>query len=206
MVPIRKDHSATELRRLAKRARTAAASRRLLALALVLEGDKRAEAAKAGGMDRQTLRDWVHRFNAEGPEGLYDRLGPGPACRLNDAQQQELAALIEAGPDLAEHGVVRWRLCDLCALVEERFGVTYQEQGMSKLIKRLGFRRISARPQHPKSDPENQAAFKKTSVTWSKSRSAAASRLRSGMTSPAFGLPGPQAVRTLSATESMNAP
>ncbi len=147
MVPIRKDYSATELRRSAKRVRTAAASRRLLAL--VLEGAKRAEAAKAGGMDRQTLRDWVHRFNAEGPEGLYDRLGPGPACRLDEAQLQELAALIEAGPDLAEHGVVRWRLCDLCALVEERFGVTYQEQGMSKLIKRLGFCRISARPQHP---------------------------------------------------------
>ena len=108
----------------------------MLALALVLEGAKRAEAAKAGGMDRQTLRDWVHRFNAEGPEGLYDRRGPGPRCRLSEVQQQELAALIEAGPDLAEHGVVRFRLRDLCALVEERFGVTYQERGLSKLIRR----------------------------------------------------------------------
>ena len=78
-------------------------------------------------MDRQTLRDWVHRFNAEGPEGLYDKQRPGTSCRLSEAQQQELAAIIEAGPDLAEHGVVRFRLCDLCALVEERFGVTYQE-------------------------------------------------------------------------------
>ena len=76
-------------------------------------------------MDRQTLRDWVHRFNAEGPEGLYSKQGAGPPCRLSEAQQQELAALIEAGPDLAKHGVVRFRLCDLCALVEERFGVTY---------------------------------------------------------------------------------
>ena len=149
-------------------------------------------------MDRQTLRDWVHRVNAEGPEGLYDKRGPGPACRLSEEQQRELAALIEAGPDLAEHGVGRWRLRDLCALVEARFGVTYHEQGLSKLIKRLGsppaglegrrsglscrlfaamrlqtgIRRISARPQHPKSDPENQAAFKKTSGTWSKRRSA----------------------------------
>ena len=168
MVRVRDDYSAIDLRRMAKTARTAAASRRMLALALVLEGAKRAEAAKAGGMDRQTLRDWVHRFNAEGPEGLYDRRGPGPRCRLSEVQQQELAALIEAGPDLAEHGVVRFRLRDLCALVEERFGVTYQERGLSKLIRRLGFRRISARPKHPKSDPESQAAFKKTSVTWSK--------------------------------------
>ena len=89
-------------------------------------------------MDRQTLRDWVHRFNAEGPEGLYSKPGLGPSCRLSEAQQQELAALIEAGPDLAKHGVVRFRLCDLCALVEERFGVTYGEQGLSKLIKKLG--------------------------------------------------------------------
>ncbi|MGH1481259.1 MAG: helix-turn-helix domain-containing protein, partial [Geminicoccales bacterium] len=81
MVRIRDDYSAAELRRLAKSARTPSASRRMLALALVLEGSKRAEAAKAGGMDRQTLRDWVHRFNAEGPEGLYSKPGPGPSCR-----------------------------------------------------------------------------------------------------------------------------
>jgi transposase len=172
MVRVRDDYSAAELRRLSKSARTSAASRRMLLLALVIEGAKRVEAAKAGGMDRQTLRDWVHRFNAEGPEGLYDKRGSGPACRLSEQQQQELAALIEAGPDLAEHGVVRWRLCDLCALVEERFGVSYHEQGLSKLIKRLGFRRISARPQHPKSNRESQVAFKKTSVTWSRTPSA----------------------------------
>ena len=168
MVRLREDYSAADLRDLAKGARTAAASRRMLALAMVLEGAKRSEAAKAGGMDRQTLRDWVHRFNAEGPEGLYDKWSNGRSCRLGGEQQRELAALIEDGPDLAGHGVVRWRLRDLCAWVELHFGVTYHEQGLSKLIKRLGFRRISARPQHPKSGPEIQAAFKKTSVTWSK--------------------------------------
>ena len=128
---------------------------------MILEGARRGEAAKAGGMDGQTLCDWVHRFNAEGLEGLYDKQRPGPSCRLSEAQQQELAAIIEAGPDLAEHGVVRFRLCDLCALVEERFGVIYEERGLSKLIRRLGFRKISARPQHPKSDPEIQAEYKK---------------------------------------------
>ena len=172
MVRIRDDYSAVDLRGLAKSARTAAASRRMLCLALVLEGAKRAEAAQACGMDRQTLRDWVHRFNAEGPEGLYSKQGAGPPCRLSEEQQQELAAIIEAGPDLAEHGVVRFRLCDLCALVEERFGVTYEERGLSKLIRRLGFRKISARPQHPKSDPEIQAEYKKNSRIWSGTPSA----------------------------------
>lgn len=156
-------------------------------------------------MDRQTLRDWVHRFNAEGPEGLYSKQGAGSPCRLSEEQQQELAAIIEAGPDLAKHGVVRFRLCDLRALVEERFGVTYEERGLSKLIRRLGFRKISARPQHPKSDPEIQAEYKKNSRIWSGSRSAAASRRRSGMTSPTFGLPGLQAAKTPSVTEPLNA-
>ena len=172
MVRIRDDYSAADLRHLAKSARTCAASRRMLALVLVLEGAKRAEAAEACGMDRQTLRDWVYRFNAEGPEGLYSKLGAGPRCRLSEEQQQELAAIIEAGPDLAEHGVVRFRLCDLCALVEERFGITYEERGLSKLIRRLGFRKISARPQHPKSDPETQAEYKKNSRIWSGTPSA----------------------------------
>jgi transposase len=144
----------------------------MLSLALILEGAKRAEAASAGGMDRQTLRDWVHRFNAEGPKGLYSKPGLGPSCRLSEAQQQELAAIIEAGPDLAEHGVVRFRLRDLCALVEERFGVTYEKRGLSKLIRRLGFRKISARPQHPKSDPKIQAEYKKNSTIWSGTPSA----------------------------------
>jgi transposase len=171
-IGLRGDYSCADLRRLAKAARTTSASRRMLSLAMILEGSKRGEAAKAGGMDGQTLCDWVHRFNAEGPEGLYNKERPGPSCRLSEAQQQELAAILEAGPDLAEHGVVRFRLCDLCALVEERFGVTYEERGMSKLIRRLGFRKISARPQHPKSDPKIQAEYKKNSTVWSGTPSA----------------------------------
>ena len=117
MVRIRDDYSASDLRVLAKTARTTFASRRMLSLALILEGCKRAEAAKAGGMERQTLRDWVHRFNAEGPEGLYDKQRPGTSCRLSEAQQQDLAAIIEtntapyvagivAALTLCSHGVV----------------------------------------------------------------------------------------------------
>lgn len=132
-VRLRDDFSAADLRRLA---RTASALRRMLSLALVLEGVNREQAAKAGGMDRQTLCDWVHRFNAEEPKGFYEKPTPGPACRLGEPQQRELAAIIETGPDLAERGVVRFRLCGLCALVKERFGVTSQQRSMAKLIKK----------------------------------------------------------------------
>ena len=101
------------------------------------------------GMDRQTLRDWVHRFNAAGPDGLVDRKAPGRQRRLDPGNSCELARRLESGPESAQDGVVRWRLADLCALVERRFGVRYQERGMGKLVRALGFSRISARPQHP---------------------------------------------------------
>jgi transposase len=141
---------------MAKAAATADQARRLLAIALVLEGASRADAARSTGMDRQTLRDWVHRFNAAGPDGLVDRKAPGRQRRLAPEQQQELARCLETGPDLAQDGVVRWRLVDLCALVERRFDVRYQERGLGKLVAALGFARISARPKHPRSAPKAQ--------------------------------------------------
>ena len=149
-VAVRTDHGAAEVRALAKAAATPEQARRLLAIALVLEGASRAEAARSTGMDRQTLRDWVHRFNAAGPAGLVDRKAPGRQRRLDPEQHDELARCLESGPELAQDGVVRWRLADLCALVERRFGVRYQERGMGKLVRALGFSRVSARPQHPK--------------------------------------------------------
>ena len=164
-VAVRTEHEAAELRALAKAAVAPEQARRLLAIALVLEGTSRAKAARSTGMDRQTLRDWVHRFNAAGPDGLVDRKAPGRQRRLDPAQQQELARCLENGPELARDGVVRWRLADLCALVERRFGVRYQERGMGKMVRALGFSRISARPQHPRSAPEAQAEFKKNCPT-----------------------------------------
>ena len=161
-VVVRTDLTAAEVRKLAKAASTPEQARRLLAIALVLEGSSREDAARSLGMDRQTLRDWVHRFNTAGAAGLVDRKAPGRQRRLSALQQQELARCLESGPELARDGVARWRLVDLCALVERRFGVRYQERGMGKLVRALGFSRISARPQHPKSDPEAQAEFKKT--------------------------------------------
>ena len=160
-VVVRTDLTAAEVRKLAKAASTPEQARRLLAIALVLEGSSREDAARSLGMDRQTLRDWVHRFNTAGAAGLVDRKAPGRQRRLSALQQQELARCLESGPELARDGVARWRLVDLCALVERRFGVRYQERGMGKLVRALGFSRISARPQHPKSDPEAQAEFKK---------------------------------------------
>jgi transposase len=179
----RKELGAAELRREAGRCRDARAARRMLALALVLEGGSRAEAARAAGMDRQTLRDWVHRYNAEGLAGLSDRRRPGPRPRLSPEQEAELVTAVEQGPDPDRDGVVRWRRVDLRALIEARFAVRLHERSVGKLLRRLGFARLSVRPRHPKADEAAQEAFKKASPSWYARRfpsAPAASRSRSG--------------------------
>ena len=179
----RKEPGAVELRREAGRCRDARAARRMLALALVLEGASREEAARAAGMDRQTLRDWVHRYNAEGLAGLSDRPRPGPRPRLSPEQEAELVTAVEQGPDPDRDGVVRWRRVDLRALIEARFAVRLHERSVGKLLRRLGFARLSVRPRHPKADEAAQEAFKKASPSWYARRfpsAPAASRSRSG--------------------------
>jgi transposase len=179
----RLDLSAADLRREAARSQDAKAARRMLAVALVLEGHARGDAARSCGMDRQTLRDWVHSYNAEGVTGLSNReRRNGPQPRLSEAQKAEVARWVEAGPDLAEDGVVRWRRVDLRARIEREFAVTLHERTVGKLLSALEFSRISVRPQHPQSDPEAQELFKKSLPTVRK-RSylrPATSRLRSG--------------------------
>jgi transposase len=160
---VRTDFSARELRRLAAATKNANQSRRLLSLAAVLDGMNRTEAARIGGMDRQTLRDWVHRFNAHGPDGLKDTWSKGNPSRLSRDQRADLARLVETGPDRAVHGVGRWRRIDLQQLIAERFGVAYHERTVGKILKQLGFSHISARPRHPAQDGQTVAAFKKTS-------------------------------------------
>ena len=162
----RQEPSAGELRREARRCRDAAAARRMLALALGLEGCSRAEAARHAGMDRQTRRDWVHRYNTEGLPGLHDRPRSGRKPRLTPEQEAELVTAVERGPDPDRDGVVRWRRIDLKALIEARFAVRLHERSVGKLLRRLGFARLSARPKHPLSDPAAQEAFKKASPTW----------------------------------------
>ena len=163
-VPLRDDYAAAGLRALAKRCTDAAQIRRLLSLAAVYDGMSRAEAAKIGGMDRQTLRDWVHRFNEEGPEGLINRKSAGRSCWLTAEQMAELGEIVETGPDPAVDGVVRWRRVDLQRIIEDRFDVIYSERAISELLKRLGFSHISGRPQHPAQDVHIINSFKKTSL------------------------------------------
>lgn len=128
----RADLSARELRVTAAKSKDAGAARRMLAIALVLEGSDRKTAAESCGMDRQTLRDWVHRYNAEGLEGLSDRRSAGPAPRLSPAQKAELARMVREGPDAAVDGVVRWRRVDLKRRIEAQFGVTMHERTVGK--------------------------------------------------------------------------
>ena len=162
-VGLRTNFSAGDLRRLAAATRHANQSRRLLSLAAVLDGMDRTTAARIGGMDRQTLRDWVHRFNAHGPDGLRDSWSKGNPPRLSADQQAELARLVESGPDQAVDGVVRWRRVDLQRVIGERFGVAYHERTVGKILKALGFAHVSARPRHPRQDKVTIAMFKQTS-------------------------------------------
>ena len=162
-VEIKPSHTPSQLRRLAASSKDANQSRRLLSIAAVLDGMSRSEAAKIGGMDRQTLRDWVHRFNTHGPAGLKDNRRRGNPRRLSSAQLAELAQVVETGPDRAADGVVRWRRVDLQHVIEQRFGVAYHERTIGKLLKRLGFSHVSSRPRHPGQDARTIEAFKKTS-------------------------------------------
>ncbi len=162
-VTLRTDYTASELRRLARISKDTRQSSRLLSLAAVLDGMSRADAARIGGMDRQTLRDWAHRFNEDGPDGLVDSWSSGPRSRLSLAQLAELAEIVETGPDPAVDGVVRWRRVDLKRVIKARFGVDYHERHVSTLLKKLGFAHMSARPRHPAQDARIVEAYKKTS-------------------------------------------
>jgi transposase len=136
-------------------------TRRALAIAMVMDGYPRATAAELAGMDRQTLRDWVHRFNAEGMEGLSDRLRPGRPAFLSAEQMKEVEGWVEAGPDLKTVGVVRWRRIDLVERIKARFSISLNVRTVGRLLRALDFRRISVRPQHPQSDDVAQEAFQK---------------------------------------------
>jgi len=161
-VPVRTDYSAGEVRRLAKQAKDAGQARRLLAIAAVLDGASREDAAKIGGMDRQTLRDWVIRFNEQGPDGLINIPSPGAPPKLDDTHRAFLARIVEEGPIPAVHGVVRWRACDLIMRLYEEFALSVSDDTVYRALKDLGYSHVSARPKAYKQDPEAIAAFKKT--------------------------------------------
>ena len=162
-IAVQDDFEADDLRGLAAKAKDADQARRLLALAAVCDGMDREEAARIGGMDRQTLRDWVHRFNEQGPDGLINIKPSGRPRKLSSEQEEDLRQLVEAGPDPEKDGVVRWRCVDLKRVLGERFGVDLSAVSLGRALKKLGFSHISARPRHPAQDERIVEGFKKTS-------------------------------------------
>ena len=182
-IELRADYTADDLRRVAKASKDAKQTRRLLALAAIYDGSSRTAAARIGGVGLQIVRDWVVRFNTEGPAGLVDRKAPGREPSLTAEQKAALARVVEAGPKPYLDGVVRWRLVDLVAWLHDEFGVSVSDRTVGRTLKRLGFRVLTARPQAHGQDPDAIEAFKKTFPRqWQRSGSAmpAASASRSG--------------------------
>jgi len=170
---LRDDFDGPGLRVLAKAAKDAAQVRRLLALAVIYDGGARREAARVGGVGLQTVRDWVLRFNVRGPAGLIAGKARGNRPKLGDEQRKALSAIVASGPIPAVHGVVRWRLVDLAQWIWEEFGLSLSETTVSRELKALGFRKISARPRHYAQNEAVMEAFKKVSrPSWRGSRPA----------------------------------
>ena len=160
----RREFTPAQLRSAACASEEPAQVRRLLAIALVLEGVPRQQAAEQCGMDRQTLRDWVHRYNEAGVAGLRSRPSPGRAPLLTPGQKSGLRALVVAGPDPERDQVVRWRCVDLRAEIARRFGVEVRESTVGEWLRQLGLTRLQPRPYHPKKDlAAQEEAYKKTS-------------------------------------------
>jgi transposase len=175
-LPLRTDFTADDLHRLARQTRDANQARRLLALAAVYEGGSRSDAARLGGVGLQIVRDWVARFNVHGPDGLIDRRAPGPKPLMTTAQRRALVDVIETGPIPAIHGVVRWRLVDLAQWIWEEFRISVSVQTISRELRGLGYRKLSARPRHHAQAADAIESFKKTfPPLWTKSRASRAS-------------------------------
>ena len=162
-VPLRSDFDAAALRSLARKSKEGSQARRLLALAAIYEGASRTQAALIGGVTLQVVRDWVVKFNAHGPEGLIDRKPPGQPSRLTDVHRAALMARLDEGPIPPVHGVVRWRLVDLIAWVWEEFRITVSKQTLSRELRAMNYRKLSARPRHHARSEAEVSAFKKGS-------------------------------------------
>jgi len=176
-IPLRADFEAQHLRALARRSQDAAQARRLLALAAIYGGATRTEAARIGGVTLQIVRDWVLQFNAHGADGLRDRKAPGPPSKLDDVHRAALAVMIAAGPVPAVHGVVRWRLVDLCQWLWEAFRVSVAKQTLSRELRAMGYRKLSARPRHHAQPAGAIEHCKKASPPcWTRSRARQGSR------------------------------
>lgn len=177
-IPLRADFDASQVRAAGRRSKDGGQARRLLALAAIYDGASRTEAARIGGVTLQIVRDWVVKFNARGPGGLIDRKAPGQPSRLNDTHRAALAAVIESGPIAAIHGVVRWRIVDLCRWLRDEFQVTIAEQTLGRELRGMKYRKLSARPRHHAQAAGAIEDFKKVSPRrWARSRAKTASIL-----------------------------
>src|SRR3954468_19111823 len=161
-VPLRTDFDANALRVIARATKDGPQARRLLALAAIYEGATRTEAARIGGVTVQIVRDWVVKFNAHGPAGLVNRKPPGQPSKLTDAHRAALVARVDAGPIPAIHGVVRWRLIDLIQWIWEEFRITISKQTLSRELRAMDYRKLSARPRHHAKSEAAVAAFSTT--------------------------------------------
>ena len=162
-IPLSPDYDAAGLRAVARGSKDANQTRRLLALAAVYDGATRTEAAVIGGVTVQIVRDWVAKLNAHGPAGLIDRRGGGTPPILSDQHRRALAVTIEDGPIPAVHGVVRWRVIDLCQWLWDGYAVRVSKQTLSRELRAMGYRRLSARPRHHAQAHGAIDAFKKVS-------------------------------------------
>jgi transposase len=169
-IPLRTDFDARMVWAAARQSKDGPQARRLLALTAIYEGASRTEAAKIGGVTLQIVRDWVIKFNADGPQGLLDRKAPGQPPRLSNEHRGALAAIIESGPIPAAHGVVRWRIVDLCQWIYEEFRVVVAKQTLSRELRAMGYRKLSARPRHHAQAEGAIEDFKKVSPrAWTRS-------------------------------------
>ena len=176
-VRLRDAFDADRLRALARGSKDGPQARRLLALAAIYEGGTRSEAARIGGVTLQIVRDWVLRFNAQGPDGLFDRKAPGAVSLMKDAHRAALARVVEEGPTPAVHGVVRWRIVDLCQWLFETFRICVSETTVSRELRKMGYRKLSARPRHHAQRNGAIEDFKKASLpAWRRSPTRKASR------------------------------
>ncbi|BDA87254.1 hypothetical protein Sa4125_47960 (plasmid) [Aureimonas sp. SA4125] len=170
-IPLRADFDGLGLRWLARETKDANQARRLLALAAIYEGGSRTDAARIGSVTVQIVRDWVVRFNERGPAGLVNVKAPGSPSKLNDAQRQALAQIVDSGPIPAIHGVVRWRRKDLVRWIFEEFRISLDESTVGRELRALGFAKLSARPRHYAQNEFEVEAFKKASQpSWRPSR------------------------------------
>ena len=171
-LPLRTDYDASKMRAAARKSKDGGQARRLLSLAAIYEGATRTDAARIGGVTVQIIRDWVVKFNADGPCGLIDRKAPGQPSRLNTAHREALAVIMESGPIPASHGVVRWRLIDLMQWLWDEYKVSISKSTLSREVRAMGYRKLSAHPRHHAQDPQAIEDFKKGALqpSWQRSK------------------------------------